>query len=224
MDPDSTPDIVEDIESEPEDGRNDKRRRWPLLLLLLLLLLLCSVTSIVDLFVNRGPDEARFIARNIECLQCHTELIPDFDRTTVHRPFMLQECTVCHTPHGKDVERTILSGSSRTLAEGRFTTVLRYLPLKLILGAWDSFTGVDRSDDGGVVLSVSQQELTGEESNLILPSDELCWLCHGNLRPQLAMNYQHNPFEGGYCTTCHNPHASDSVSYTHLTLPTTPYV
>ena len=23
------------------------------------------------------------------------------------------------------------------------------------------------------------------------------------------MTYQHNPFESGYCTTCHNPHASD---------------
>ena len=95
-------------------GRRRSRRRWPLLLLLLLLLLLCSVTSVVDVFIDRKPDEARFIARNLECLQCHTELIPDFDTRLGPQPVHAAECTVCHTPHGKDVERTIVSGGSRT--------------------------------------------------------------------------------------------------------------
>jgi predicted CXXCH cytochrome family protein len=202
------PDLVPShIEEPPEEGQEEKQRRWPLLLLLLLLLLLCSVTSVANVFIDRNPDEARFIARNLECLQCHTELIPDFDRASVHQPFMLRECTVCHTPHGKDVTRTIVSGGSTTLQE--ITTVLRWLPLKVVLGVWDSFRGVETVDEGGVVLSVTEQELKGADSQLVLPRDELCWLCHGNLRPQLTASYQHNPFEQGYCTTCHNPHASE---------------
>ena len=95
--------------------------------------------AVVDVFVERDSDEARFIARNLDCLQCHTELIPDFDKASVHHPFMMQECTVCHTPHGKDVKRTIVSGSSSTLEQNR--TALRWLPLKWAIGLWDGFRG-----------------------------------------------------------------------------------
>lgn len=207
-DPHLATEDIEGIGDSSEDERTDKRRRWPLLLLLLLLLLLCTTTTVVDVFVQRDSDEARFIARNLDCLQCHTELIPDFDKASVHNPFMMQECTVCHTPHGKDVERTIVSGSSKTWEQTR--TALRWLPLKWAIDLWDGVSGTTRGEDGGVVLGVSEQELKGGESNLVLPPDEICWLCHGNLGSQLAMEYQHSPFEGGYCTTCHNPHASNN--------------
>ena len=124
-DPEVVADDLEPIDDIDQDEEGTSRSKRSLLLLLLLLLLLCGITGVVDTWVNRGPDQARFITRNLECLQCHTELIPDMAKTSVHNPFMLQECTVCHTSHGKEVERTTISGSSRTWKRAR-----TLLPLK----------------------------------------------------------------------------------------------
>ena len=43
-----------------------------------------------------GPGR-EFIARNLDCVQCHTELIPQLARTAVHDPFLKESCTTCHT-------------------------------------------------------------------------------------------------------------------------------
>ncbi|MDZ4178858.1 MAG: cytochrome c3 family protein [Coriobacteriia bacterium] len=204
-DPEVVVDDVEAMESTDEDeGRGSKR--W-LVLLLLLLLLLCGVTVIVDQWINRGPDRARFVTRNLECLQCHTELIPDLSRTSVHSPFMIKECTVCHTPHGKEVERSLFSGGSRTWS--RVRTLVEWLPLKWMLAAYDSTSGTERTEEGGVLVDVTTERLSGAESNLVAPIDELCWICHGSMGAQRMMAHTHNPFEKGFCVTCHSPHASD---------------
>ncbi len=186
--------------------REGRARKWPLLLLLLLLLL-CAITTIVDTFVDRGPDRVRFVARNLECLQCHTELIPELSLASVHNPFLLEDCTVCHTPHGKEVERTLMSGSASTFQ--RIRTVVEWLPLRWILSAWDSVTGVTETDEDGRVISRTTEGVSGERSELTAPLDELCWICHGNLGPELGMPYQHAPFTNGKCLDCHNPHASE---------------
>jgi len=197
--------LIADMQDEGEERRRSKR--W-LLLVLLLLLLLCSITTIVDTWVSRGPDQARFVTRNLECLQCHADLIPDMAKTSVHNPFMLKECTVCHTPHGEEVERTILAGPSRTWQRAR--TLIEWLPLQWLLTSYDSITGVTAADAGGGVKSVKTEQVKGGESNLVAPADELCWICHGNLGVKLQEAYPHNPFGQGYCVTCHNPHASDN--------------
>jgi len=207
-DPEVVGDDTELIADTQDDG-DEKRgsKRW-LLLVLLLLLLLCSITTIVDTWVSRGPDQARFVTRNLECLQCHTELIPDMAKASVHNPFMMKECTVCHTAHGEEVERTILAGPSRTWQ--RVRTLIEWLPLQWLLSSYDSVTGVTASDAGGEVKSVKSEQVKGGDSNLVAPADELCWICHGNLGVKLQEAYPHNPFEQGYCVTCHNPHASDN--------------
>lgn len=194
----------EDLSEEEESKRGSKR--W-LLLLLLLLLLLCSVSTIVDTWVSRGPEQARFITRNLECLQCHTELIPDFAKASVHNPFMMKGCTVCHTRHGREVERTILASPTRVWQRAR--TLFEWLPLKWLLGGYEGVAGVTDSDNGGEVASTKTEQVKGGESNLVAPRDELCWICHGDMGPMLGMDYPHNPFQKGYCTTCHSPHASD---------------
>ncbi len=206
-DPEVVVDDIEAIQNTPEaeqDGHGS--RRW-LVALLLILLLLCGVTSAVDTLVNRGPDQARFITRNLECLQCHTEVIPDLTRASVHNPFMLKECLVCHTEHGQEIERSVFSGGSRSVQ--RLRTLVEWLPLKWILAAYDSVTGVERTEEGGRLKSVTVRRVAGAESQLIAPIDELCWICHGSMGAQTALPYPHSPFERGYCITCHKPHASD---------------
>lgn len=196
--------IIEDIADDQDDRRKSKRWLW---LVLLLLLLLCSVTTIVDTWISRGPDQSRFITRNLECLQCHTELIPDMALPSVHNPFLMRECTVCHTPHGREVERTTFAGVSRTWQ--RVRTLIEWLPLKWLLGAYDSIAGVTDSDAGGEVISTSTEQVKDGESYLVAPADELCWICHGNLGVKLSEAYPHNPFMRGSCTNCHDPHASE---------------
>lgn len=207
----SDPEVVVDDSDAIQDvsegsGETGGSKRW-LALLLLLLLLLCSVSVVVDQWVNRGPDQARFIARNLECLQCHTELIPDLQRASVHSPFMLKECVVCHTRHGKEIERSTYSGVSRTWE--RVRTLVEWLPLKWIIAVYDSATGVKSTEEGGTLRSVVTERIVETESNLVAPIGELCWICHGSMGAQLTLSYPHNPFELGYCVTCHKPHASD---------------
>ncbi len=197
-------DAIQGVAEEGEQGRRSKRS-W--LLVLLLLLLLVVVTAAIQTWVDSGADQARFITRNLECLQCHTEKIPDFDRAAVHNPFMLEECSVCHTPHGREVERTITAGSTRSWQ--RFRTLVEWLPLKWVFNVFDGSAGVTDSDDGGEIVSRSSEQIKDTVSNLVVPEEELCWICHGNLGPGLSMPYPHAPFEKGYCTNCHDPHASD---------------
>lgn len=201
------PDDLQFIEDMGEEREPERRSNRKLALALLLMLLLCAITSIVDVWVNRGPDQARFITRNLECLQCHTELIPDMSAVAVHNPFLLKECTVCHTPHGKEVERTTFAGASRTFR--RVRTIIEWLPLKWVLSSYDAVTGVGESDAGGEVISTSKEQLKDTESQLVAPVDELCWICHGDLGSKRMESYPHAPFFGGYCTNCHDPHSSD---------------
>lgn len=204
-------DVVQDdtelIEDTEQDDDSAARSRRPLLLLLLLLLLLCAITSVVDVWINREPDRARFITRNLACLQCHTELIPEFSKAAVHNPFMMEECTVCHTSHGKEIERTTFEGGSRTW--NRVRTLMEWLPLKWAYSIYDSVSGVEDTDDGGRIIGTQTKEFAESDSMLVAPETDLCWICHGNLGPKRAEQHQHAPFENGYCTNCHDPHASD---------------
>ncbi len=67
----------------------------------------------VEVFVTGGPQQARFVARNLECLQCHRELIPDFSSQSCTTPSMNKECTLCHTPHGSQVTVTVNTAGRR---------------------------------------------------------------------------------------------------------------
>ena len=205
-----------DTRSDPDSvGAEDERKRpWYglLVVILLLLLLLCCGVTAADLVITRGSEQARFMARNLTCLQCHTELIPDFSRLTVHQPFAFKECTVCHTPHGKQVTSIVSRSPGRTIQ--RFRTLIQWLPLRLWLTGWERISGRPSSaavvaTDGGKILSKTTKDAQGETSHLTVPADKLCWTCHGSMGALLGDQYQHRPFTSGQCLSCHNPHASD---------------
>ncbi len=205
-------DVDPNIDSTSHGDEEQRGRRWYGLLavLLLLLLLMCCAVTSLDIWVTKGPQQARFIARNLSCLQCHTELIPDFAKAAVHRPFVQKECITCHTPHGAQVTAIVTEGPGRTITRAR--TVVQWLPLKWWFGLWERFTGntstVVTTADGRVI-SKNTKQVAGKKSELVMPEKDLCWTCHGNMGPLLGDPYQHQPFGAGQCTTCHDPHASD---------------
>ena len=215
----SGPEAVADNDAEANtdpdsQGTEDRpRRRWNGLLavILLLLLLLCCGLTLADLFIMRGSEQARFMARNLECLQCHTELIPDFSRRVVHEPFSRKECTICHTPHGKQVSSITTQSPGKTIQ--RFRTLLQWLPLRLLSyvlpGLSRESTSATTVAVGDRVISKTTKDSEGETSYLTMPEDKLCWTCHGSMGALLGDTYQHRPFQAGLCGNCHNPHASD---------------
>lgn len=197
---------AEVVQSDDQSGRG-RRSRLIIALLVLLLLLLCVIASIVDVFGTHTPGQLQFVTRNLECLQCHTELIPDMSKTSVHNPFLTKDCTVCHTRHGSELIETRSSGVSQTWR--RITTLLEWLPLRLILTANRAPSGVVATGGQSGSATTTVTKVKGNTSYLTRPETELCWTCHGDLGALKNDAYQHAPFANGYCTNCHDPHASD---------------
>lgn len=188
------------------DGSSNRRGRLIFAAILVLLLLLCGITTVVETYVSKSPDQIKVVTKNLECLQCHEELIPLMAWPSVHDPFVKEQCTTCHTPHGHVEAKSVISGISQTWE--RTKTLVEWLPLKLVLDVFYSAEGKTGEDAGGKVLSTTEEKVKGATSEPVLPTDELCWMCHGNLGPQRNMAFPHEPFKDGYCTNCHNPHAS----------------
>jgi predicted CXXCH cytochrome family protein len=207
----SDPDIHTDNVIAEDDQRPapaSRRGRGVFAVVVLLLLALCAITTITQSYLGSGDDEViRSIARNLECLQCHTELIPDFSRDIVHDPFMAERCTTCHTPHGEIRTETVLEGVR--MAWGRIRTLVQWLPLKIALDVFD--TGEQTADEIDVdrIKSTTTTEVADKPSELVLPGNDLCWMCHGGMGPKLGEAYTHAPFMNGNCVDCHDPHASD---------------
>ncbi len=197
-----------DIDSEEEEDVRRDRRWWGLLaVIVLLLLLLCCCVTAAEVWVTGGKQQARFMARNIECLQCHTELIPDFSKTTVHSPFAMRECTTCHTPHGKKVTMSVTSGPGAVWT--RYRTMLQWLPLKWWFTLTERTSSKSVVAGGGKVIATKTVQVKGGKSLLVAPEEDLCWTCHGSMGRKLADRFTHQPFAAGRCSNCHDPHASD---------------
>jgi DmsE family decaheme c-type cytochrome len=195
------------IDDDEEQRRGGRRGRILIALLILLLLLLCILATVADVYVSRTPVQRSFIARNIECLKCHTELIPDMSKASVHNPFLLKDCKTCHTPHGSEVVERRTVGAVQTWT--RLKSVVEWLPLRLACRTYEGSQATSSTTDGGTT-STSSKRVKGPTSYLTQPEKDLCWTCHGDLGPLKGAAYQHAPFQGGYCTNCHDPHASDN--------------
>lgn len=196
---------VVDFEGAPPDERK-RRSRLALVLVVLLLLMLCAIATAVRVLTEVTPPQRRFVERNAECLKCHTEMLDDLTKASVHQPFLIKDCVSCHTPHGKI--RTTITTGGRTVSWRSTRSFLRWLPLKLVLAVYDSASGATSTQSGGTQ-SQDTTMVVDTESHLTASEDKLCWTCHGDLGGKLQMAHTHAPFAKGYCTSCHNPHASD---------------
>ncbi len=199
------PDVAE-LEKLEEGGKNG-RSRLVLAIILVLLLLLCAVTTVVDVWTTAPTAEQRqSIIRNIACLRCHTEMLPLFTKTTVHNPFLKKQCTTCHTPHGEIVRTTKTFGPVERWQ--RLRTLIEWLPLRIACEVGQTPASAVSTMPGAAAQTIEKQ-VKGKDSELKLPADEVCWMCHGDIGPQRSMAFTHNPFMKGRCSSCHNPHASD---------------
>lgn len=201
-------DNAEPPRSSDEEQGGRGRSRLITAMVVLLLLLMFSVATAVNIWVERTPDEVRFVTRNLGCLECHTEYIPEAKKTSVHSPFLLNSCLTCHTPHGMAVERTVRGGAQKRWQ--RLKAWMEWMPLKLVLWASEGVARLTGSGTGGRVISEDLVREKGAESELTMRSQDLCWICHGDMGGLLGKSHPHAPFAGGYCTNCHDPHASDN--------------
>jgi len=198
------------IQGDGETGATNRRGRGVFAAVLMLLLLLCAVTTITQTYVTAGSDKViKSVTQNLECLQCHTELIPEFSRDVVHDPFALERCTTCHTPHGEIETTTVVGGITQVW--NRTRCLVEWLPLKIVLDVFGAEAGV-AEESGGGVKGQTEKQVKGEESELVLARDELCWMCHGDMGSQRNVEFTHAPFVEGNCIDCHDPHASDVPS------------
>lgn len=196
------------VTESDNEGTGERRGRGVFAAVLLLLLLLCGVTTIIQTYITAGDERVvRSVTENLQCLQCHTELIPDFSRDWVHDPFAAERCTTCHTPHGKIETTTVFAGVTQVW--NRMRTLVEWLPLKVVLDVFDGADGSAGPAEGGGQ-TVTEKQVKGQASELVMPGNELCWMCHGDMGWQRNAAYSHVPFVNGNCTDCHAPHASDN--------------
>ncbi len=191
-------------EGEEQPGR--RRGRGLVALLALLILLLCVLATLADVYVTRTPEQRAFVTRNIGCLQCHADLIPDMSKASVHNPFLLKDCVTCHTPHGSEVIETTSGGAAKTWR--RLKSLLEWLPLRLVLRSYQRSQATSSTTSGETRTKVTR--VKGPKSYLRQPEKDLCWTCHGDMGPLKGAVYKHAPFDEGFCTNCHDPHGSDN--------------
>lgn len=175
-------------------GQEDLQRNRRLALLFLLLGFLGTLGAVGGagymLFKN-GPAALQVIESR-DCLSCHAEQEDSFKRSAVHKPFIQERCTACHTAHGTEMVTTVES-------------------IRGLLGF--SETRVDKSArvPKGQKLTKKEAPRPPERSELKRPIKQLCAdTCHASLY-QVGMSKKRimPPFRKKLCTSCHEYHASD---------------
>lgn len=215
--------MTDDKGVQPEGSSDEKSSRQGRLLALsvaLLLLVLCLFVSIsYTSFFRPLQERARFVVLNRTCLQCHLEVLPQLRLAYQHNPFLKLRCTECHTPHYGPTTKPGKSGGGRV--EGNRCGLFFGLAVAAqrqsapasapaASGAGQTYGGSDAAAKRVRPSGLAPSVLTRRESIL-------CTMCHGGMKGT-SSKYQHQPFQAGHCTSCHNPHAS---AYSRL-IKTTP--
>jgi predicted CXXCH cytochrome family protein len=192
----------EDGAEAPQDPTSRRGTRVALLAVVILLLALTLCWYAESIGLNESISQrATFLARNSECLRCHTEVLRSAADASVHEPFLKQQCSSCHNQHTGLLEVRVDSD-----IDSEVTTLggwLRWGPFRWVANWYER-----------VVLRVSaESQRTSRqaqlgEATLVATPRTLCWTCHGNLRPERDRGYPHQPFASSNCVSCHNPHSS----------------
>lgn len=128
---------------------------------------------------------------------------------SVHRPFLLQNCTNCHTAHGtgktrkksklKDPLGRLCLSCHQKIAQ-KTNAVASHFPVK----------------QGGC-LECHNPHASKYVRLLKRPVPTVCQVCHRQVRERLARRV-HFPFEKGHCLDCHDPHGSNYKGMTREAL------
>lgn len=201
-------------EGIPEVGGG--RRKTTTLAVALLLLLLLAVASILYQNLAKKPGaKTAFAAANARCLVCHSELQSLLDVSSVHFPFLRQQCTSCHTTHGGLFEKR--TGTSDSAATAFRRACGPFIPIAALQALLERIFG-NTTTRKWKTTSEARRAYKKDDlvykpfrhSKLVNTELKLCMTCHGNLGGLWDDKYGHPPFIKGFCTNCHNPHASNN--------------
>lgn len=151
------------------------------------------------------------------CLDCHTEIAAKLALPTVHPPAQRRFCTICHTPHGEEVESGYLERlveSQRGLAIFNFLDRIRSrlrLSFKtLFLAHAEESTSASLGPTGAK---------PGKKSVFVSKFPAMCFRCHLEKKGELRLPSKMAPFEDGQCHLCHDPHGSEYLRLTRDKMP-----
>ena len=152
------------------------------------------------------------------CLTCHEDKKPANIKGTVHPP-AVRDCLTCHDPHSSDNKNQLLKPTSgekdQNLCLSCHKTGLN-VPEKGSLHA-----AVAMGCDTCHVVHKTGAEPTEENKfHLTKPAPALCLDCHDPKDADLQKAHNNQPFATANCMECHDPHQSDSpklmVKFQHV--------
>jgi predicted CXXCH cytochrome family protein len=173
-----------------------------------------------EIRVNKDVTRVKLITATSSdlCFTCHEDKKPANIKGTVHPP-AVRDCLTCHDPHSSDNKNQLLKPTAgekdQNLCLSCHQTGLN-VPEKGSLHA-----AVAMGCDTCHVIHKTGAEPTEENRfHLAKPAPALCLDCHDPKDADLQKAHNNQPFAAANCTECHDPHQSDSpklmVKFQHV--------
>ena len=170
--------------------------------------------------VNKDVTRVKLITATASemCLTCHEDKKPANIKGTVHPP-AVRDCLTCHDPHSSDNKNQLLKPTSgdkdQNLCLSCHKTGLD-VPEKGSLHAAVAM-GCDTCH---VIHKTGAEPAEENRFHLSKPAPALCLDCHDAKDADLQKAHNNQPFATANCVECHDPHQSDSpklmVKFQHV--------
>jgi predicted CXXCH cytochrome family protein len=142
------------------------------------------------------------------CFTCHADKKPSEIKGTVHPP-ATRDCLTCHDPHGSDNKNQLLKPTSGDEKENLCSSCHQtglHVPDK-----GSRHAALDMGCETCHVTHKTGAEPTMENRfHLAKPTPALCVDCHDPKDEQLQKAHNNQPFGTANCVECHDPHESAS--------------
>jgi predicted CXXCH cytochrome family protein len=142
------------------------------------------------------------------CITCHADKKAADIKGTVHPP-AVRDCLACHDPHSSDNKNQLLKpesgGEKENLCLDCHKTGLN------VSDKGSRHAALDMGCDTCHITHKTGEELTAENRfHLTKPTPTLCVDCHDVKDADLQKAHQNQPFGTADCLECHDPHQSDA--------------
>jgi predicted CXXCH cytochrome family protein len=167
---------------------------------------------------------------NLLCLGCHKPDRPIFLKQHMGYPVTEADCTGCHDPHGSDLPGLLYNNVHRPVASRMCNQcheeASSKTPLKIKRNGFELCRGCHAGLVNGALskkrmhwplmdnkgcLNCHNPHASSQKGLLKAPLNTLCGSCHQDtIKRQEKSVTKHEPVAAGLCTSCHDPHGSDS--------------
>jgi DmsE family decaheme c-type cytochrome len=163
-----------------------------------------------------GPSPAAEYVGSDTCRACHDALYTSLEKTPhwkttldTRRGPQFQGCEACHGPGSEHVagggdksKIFVFKGAAASAITARCLTCHQY---------GEEHSNFERSEHNGNSVSCtdchSPHHAAEPQFMLVKKQPELCYSCHGEIKPQFSKPFHHRVNEGLInCTDCHNQH------------------